>query len=111
MKKIITLEWLIAAGTRALKTFAQVVLGYLTIGGAFGDFEWGKILSIAAVATIYSMLMSVVGLPEVGTDGTLKIDTSDPEKDVYRIDLDSSLDTLACKKKVVLIVDTKANLS
>ena len=42
--------------------------------------------------------------------GTLRIDHSDPEKDVYRIEIDD-LDGLSKKKHVILKVDNNANLS
>lgn len=42
--------------------------------------------------------------------GTLKIDRSDPEKDIYRICLDK-LDDLPKKKRVMLKVDPYADLS
>lgn len=42
--------------------------------------------------------------------GTLKIDHSNPEKDVYRLDI-GDLDNLSNKKRVVLIVDNHADLS
>lgn len=44
------------------------------------------------------------------TAGTLRIDHSNPEKDVYRIELDD-FDNLSRKKRVVLIVDNNADLS
>lgn len=44
------------------------------------------------------------------SSGVLKIDRSNPEKDIYRIELDS-LDNLSKKKRISLKVDTKANLS
>lgn len=44
------------------------------------------------------------------TCGTLKIDHSNPEKDVYRFDVDD-LDSLAKKKRIVLKVDNNADLS
>jgi len=112
MKTQITLEWLIAAGTRALKTFAQTALGMFTVGGVMRDIQWTVILSTAAVSAIYSIFTSVAtGLPEVGTDGTLQIDTSSEAKDVYRFILDIPLDTLAAKNFVKLSVDSKADLS
>ena len=43
------------------------------------------------------------------SDGKLRIDSSNPEKDVYRLELDS-LDDLPKKKKIVLIVDKNAKL-
>jgi hypothetical protein len=106
MKKTINLEWFLAAGVRALKTFAQALASSITVGGALGDFNWTYILSVAAVAAIYSFVTSLSGLPEVGTDGTLIIDTSDPEKDTYRFAFDAPLEELATKKKVIFCVDT-----
>ena len=44
------------------------------------------------------------------TTGTLKIDQSNPEKDVYRLEIDN-LDTVAKKKHIYLKVDPKADLS
>lgn len=42
--------------------------------------------------------------------GTLRIDRSNPEKDVYKLEL-GDLDVLAKKKRIVLSVDSHANLS
>lgn len=42
--------------------------------------------------------------------GTLRIDQSDPEKDVYRLDI-KNLDDLSKKKRIVLKVDPYADLS
>lgn len=42
--------------------------------------------------------------------GTLRIDHSNPEKDIYRIDIDD-LDKLSRKKRIVLKVDNHARLS
>ena len=44
------------------------------------------------------------------TTGTLKIDQSNPEKDIYRLEIDN-LDTVAKKKYIYLKVDSKADLS
>ena len=42
--------------------------------------------------------------------GTLKIDHSDPEKDIYRIDI-NDLDKLSKKKLIILKIDNNADLS
>lgn len=42
--------------------------------------------------------------------GTLRIDHSNPEKDIYRMEFDE-LDTLSKKTRVILKVDNNANLS
>ena len=44
------------------------------------------------------------------TSGILKIDTTNPNKDVYRLELDS-IDNLNKKKKIILKVDSHADLS
>ena len=44
------------------------------------------------------------------TDGTLRIDHSNPDKDVYRFDVDD-LDKLPKKKRILLGVDNAADLS
>lgn len=46
-----------------------------------------------------------------GTDGTLQIDKTNPEKDIYRMQLNSELQDLSAKQKVTFVVDSKAKLS
>lgn len=63
-----TLKWWKAAGIRALKTFAQAFAAGLTIGATIHEISWGYLASTAAVAAIYSLAMSLAGLPEVKED-------------------------------------------
>ncbi len=63
------LEWAKAAGIRAIKTVAQTALGMITVGAAFEDVNWLFVLSVSAVAGIYSLLTSIVGIPEVEVKG------------------------------------------
>jgi hypothetical protein len=108
----LTLAWLYAASIRALRTIAQTALGMFTVGKAINEIDWYYILSVSLVAGLYSMLTSVAtNLPEVGTDGTLQIDTSNPVKDTYLLTLADDLDNLATKKTVTFTVDSNANLS
>lgn len=58
-------QWVKAAAVRAIKTFAQVFGGFLSVGAAVQEIQWGYALSVAAVAAVYSVLMSLAGLPEV----------------------------------------------
>jgi len=59
-------EFLIAAGIRALYTFAETFLGFIAVGAAISEVQWLRALSVSAVATLISILKSiVVGLPEV----------------------------------------------
>ena len=64
-------------------------------------FVLGLVVGSIVVNIIWSLNQS---------SGVLKIDQSNPEKDIYRIELDS-LDNLTKKKRVSLKVDAKANLS
>lgn len=54
----------------------------------------------------------IVGLiiSRMRTYGTLKIDTSNPEKDLYKLEI-KDLNTLPKKKCIVLKVDARAKLS
>lgn len=62
-----------------------------------------SVLEGVVLATIWNRFIC----PELGV---LKIDHSNPEKDVYRFDI-SNLDDLTKKKRVVLRVDNSADLS
>lgn len=68
-KNVFTVEWLKAAGIRAIKTVAQTALGMITVGMAFEEVKWTYVCSVSFVAGIYSLLTSVAGLPEVSADG------------------------------------------
>lgn len=110
MKKI-TLDWFLAAGVRALKTVAQTALGMFTVGVAIYEVNWGYVVSVSLVAGIYSLLTSLAGLPETKTDGMLLVDTSSPERDIYRIELNDDISKLAEKSSVRFAVNSNANLS
>ena len=65
--------WLQAAAIRALKTFAQVTLAFISvhveIGGemmvGIADINWAIALNIALLAALISILTSVAGIKEV----------------------------------------------
>lgn len=56
----------------------------------------------ATVSTIFNCVRT--------SYGTLMIDTSNPEKDLYRIQIDE-LDTLDKKHRIILDIDRNADLS
>ena len=73
------LKWMMAAGVRAIKTFAQALLGVMAGGNLFTEIPWGAGLSAATVAAIASLLMSIAGLPELKTSPTIGDIVVDPE--------------------------------
>lgn len=113
MKKVFTKEWFKAALVRAIKTAAQVALSMITLGAAIKDIDWVYVGSVAAVAFLYSIITSLAGLPEVAgdVDGTMLIDTTDPEVNRYLLQYNEDLEELANKKKVTFVIDANADLT
>ena len=68
------------------------------------ELVWG-LIGLAVGIVITSWIMHVEGFV-----GTLRIDQTDPETDVYRIEIDD-LDALARKTSIKLKVDHNAKLS
>ena len=58
-------EWLRAALIRAVKTFAQTMVGSIAVGAAISEVDWVRALSVSGVACVLSLLTSLAGLPEV----------------------------------------------
>lgn len=85
MNKVFTAKWWYAAFIRAIKTVAQTALSLFTIGSAFTEVDWLYVLSVAAVAGIYSLMTSIAGLPEVPDEVAVPdepdeaVDTDDAE--------------------------------
>lgn len=67
MKNIFTLEWLKAAGTRALKTVAQTAIATIGTTALMNEVDWVVVGSTSLLAGILSMLTSIAGLPEVSS--------------------------------------------
>lgn len=59
---------------------------------------------------IIGSLVVLIYCRYITISGVLRIDHSDPDKDIYQINL-NSLDDLAKKKRVVLKVDNNAKLN
>lgn len=66
-----TRDFLLDAAERAVKTFAQALLAVLTVQGVSDllSVDWGRALSVAALATVISALTSLVSL-KLGNSGT-----------------------------------------
>lgn len=69
-------NFLIAAGLRAIRTFAQAFISATGIDGVmhtFAEVDWLKSLSIAGVAAVLSIATSLAtGLPEVQKDPVIQ---------------------------------------
>ena len=65
MKNVFTLEWLKAAGIRAIKTVAQTAIATIGTSALIDEVNWIAVASAAALAGVLTILTSVAGLPEV----------------------------------------------
>ena len=88
---------------RALHTAAQTALGMFTVGATIKEIDWLNILSVSAVAAVYSIIKSfAVGIPESGVvEGTMTIDNSNPEDPKFDMDLGENFDIEEIVKKKV----------
>lgn len=82
-------------------------------------FTGGLSINVIAQALFNAVIVSIAAnggfeavnnILEKDTDGRLLIDTSDPEKDIFRLDLET-LDGLSDKKTITLKVKPDSNLS
>lgn len=64
MKKI-NLNWVKAAGIRAVKTVAQTAVALISVGTVMSDVDWLMVGSASLLSGILSLLTSIAGLPEV----------------------------------------------
>lgn len=93
------LKWVAMVALPALATFVIAICGL-----------WGFPYSEAIAGTITAVATFLGGLLQVSNknyqgDGTLNVDTSDPEKDTYSLDLTTALEDLPNKSKVTFTVN------
>lgn len=66
MSKLLTLAFWKAAGVRAVKTFAQTIVGLL-VGDQAGlvHTKWGALIALGGLAALVSILTSVASVDDV----------------------------------------------
>lgn len=62
---MINLNWVKAAGVRALKTMAQTAVALIPVAVNITEVDWVIVGGTSLTAGILSLLTSVAGLPEV----------------------------------------------
>lgn len=63
-----TKKWLKAAGVRAVKTVAQAAIAGMGTAAVLGQVDWKYVVSASVLAGVISILTSVAGIPEAGTE-------------------------------------------
>ena len=64
-----TIQWVKAAGIRAVKTMAQTFVATIGSAAVMGEVNWPMVASASALAGILSVATSIAGLPELPAKG------------------------------------------
>lgn len=60
-----TVNWIKAAGVRAVKTTAQAAVALIPASVTLSQVDWKAVVGTALLAGMVSILTSIAGLPEV----------------------------------------------
>lgn len=103
------LKWITLIGLPAVSSL------YFGLAGIWGFPYAEQVVGTIAVLTTFLGIILGISTAQYNKtyqeDGTLKIDTSNPDKDIYRIDLGENLEKIAEKSCITLKVDPAANLT
>ena len=64
-----TKKWIKSAGVRAIKTMAQSALAVITVSNTIYEIDVKALVGIVILSGITSVLTSIVGIPEVESEG------------------------------------------
>lgn len=64
-----TKKWIKSAGVRAIKTMAQSALAVITVSSTIYEIDIKALVGIVILSGITSVLTSIVGIPEVESEG------------------------------------------
>ena len=67
-ENVSTVKWAQAAAVRAVKTMAQAAIAGIGTAAAMGQVDWRYVVSASVLAGVLSMLTSITGIPEVGSE-------------------------------------------
>ena len=68
MTKIKVINWLKAAGVRAVKTVAETAIATIGTSAIISEVDWKIVISASLLSGLLSLLISIKGLPEVKTE-------------------------------------------
>lgn len=78
-----------SAAERSIRTAAQVFGGFLVVGAAISDIDWGYAASVTAVATLASFVLSISVNTVTGTGPSVTAAEQTVAKDEIVIPIES----------------------
>lgn len=83
---------------------------YFALAGIWG-FPYGEeVIGTTSALTIFLSIILGISSTQYHGDGKIRIDASNPGKNIYRIDFDGSPDELSEKDTVTLEVDAETHI-
>lgn len=98
-------KWIRSSLIRAFDTLLTTLAAFIIFALITHKIDVLLIYGIPILSFALSFLVSCLGFHETTTDGTLRIDRSDPKKDTYLLKIDIPLEDLSSKKIVRFVVE------